>query len=599
MLVLTACGGSSGGPESASSTQPAGNDALAAVGQNTVAVTPPVIIGTSSTSTGSGSSGSAQPASLVASTSQRDAVRLANQASFGPTEALVADMRAKGREAWVMEQLSLTGRSSYRSGGSGAVHQNTTQSDFCALSPQNADPNLCWRDWYSERPLVWDFYNNVLSNADQLRQRTAFALQQIVVVSAHTVGGTYGLRNYQNRLLALALGNYRDVLRAVALSPVMGDFLNGVNNHKDAPNENFARELLQLFALGSCRLNSDGSLIGGSCQPVYDNALVRNYAYALTGWTYPPGGRSYWPCSDQGWNCRYYGADENADMVSVPANHDAVARTLLSNVTVPASRTPEQALDKVLDSLMAHPNMAPFISRQLIQHLVTSNPSGGYVQRVAAAFSAGRYAVSPEVSVGSGRKGDLAATVAAILLDAEARRAAPVNPDGKLRDPVLAMTSALRALNATVQGETLVWPGYQMQQPLFNAPSVFNFFPPDYPVPGQPGLVGPSFGVLGASTGLARLNFLSFLPWASRTSAQQYGLQLNLSPYLSDAGQPEALVDRLSNLLIGAPLPSAARSKVVAAVAGVDHWWGADWQQIRVERAAFLVLASPQAQVMR
>jgi Protein of unknown function (DUF1800) len=211
-------------------------------------------------------------------------VRLADQASFGPTEALVSSIKAQGATAWVAAQMALKA-SSYTSGMGSAVHQYTGSGEFCDGKGDN-----CWRDWSSTQPLVWDFYRNTVTKADQLRQRVAFALQQIVVINNFEVSGTYGFREYYNNLLDNAFGNYRQVLKKVALSPVMGDFLNNANNDKAAPNENFARELLQLFALGTCELASDGTLKGGTCTATYSNDVVRSYAYALTGWTYPAGG---------------------------------------------------------------------------------------------------------------------------------------------------------------------------------------------------------------------------------------------------------------------------------------------------------------------
>jgi uncharacterized protein (DUF1800 family) len=283
----------------------------------------------------------------------------------------------------------------------------------------------CWRDYYSAEPLVRDFYRNAVGGSDQLRQRVALALQQILVVSDREVSGTYGLRRYQQLFLDLAFDNYREVLRRVALSPVMGDYLDHANNDPTAPNENFARELLQLFSLGTCLLQPDGSLQTGTCQPTYDNATVRAYAYALTGWTYPAGGSTRWGCWPQGSNCTYYGGD----MVALPARHDKEARSLLSGRNKAASSTPVQALDTVLDSLMEHPNMAPFIGRQMIQALVTSNPSPAYVERVALAFSTGSFVANGR-SFGQRQRGDLAATVAAVLLDAEARGDTPP-PSGR------------------------------------------------------------------------------------------------------------------------------------------------------------------------
>lgn len=537
-------------------------------------------------------------ATLVSPTTQLDAVRLANQASFGPSEALVAEIRNKGRKSWVVEQLGLS-ESAYVLGGNGAIHQNTSTSEFCDLPAQAAVKanGTCWRDWYTERPLAWDFYRNAIGKKDQLRQRVALALSQIAVVSANTVTATYGLRNYQNKLLELSFSNYRDVLRAVALSPVMGDYLNGVNNDKAAPNENFARELLQLFSLGPCLLNADGELANNRCDPVYDNTQVRNYAYAMTGWTFPAGGATHWGCPT-GWNCRYYGGD----MVSRSAFHDTAQRTLLAGVTVPAGSSAESALDKVLDSLMAHQNIAPFISKQLIQHLVTSNPSAAYVNRVADAFRNGRFQVSGSATVGTGRKGDLSATVAAILLDAEAQRTTALAGDGRLREPAMLIPAVFRALNGVSDGQEIWWWGVMLQQPVFNAPSVFNFFPPDYPVPGT-SVVGPAFGVFSANTGLTRLNFLTSVLWWSHTPDTTTpalpdgtnGQRINLTPFESDATQPDVLVDRLSAFLIGRQLPAAARAKVIEAVAA----YNTSERTLRVKQAAYLVLASPQFQVLR
>lgn len=537
-------------------------------------------------------------AALVLPTSQLDAVRLANQATFGPSETLVAEIRKKGRRSWVVEQLGLS-ESAYVLGGNGAIHQNTSAGEFCDLPAQAAAKanGTCWRDWYTERPLAWDFYRNAIGKKDQLRQRVALALSQIAVVSANTINATYGLRNYQNRLLELSFGNYRDVLRAVALSPVMGDYLNGVNNDKAAPNENFARELLQLFSLGPCQLTAEGELANNRCDPVYDNTQVRNYAYALTGWTYPAGGSTHWGCPT-GWNCRYYGGD----MVSRSAFHDTAQRTLLAGVTVPAGSTAESALDKVLDSLMAHQNIAPFISKQLIQHLVMSNPSAAYVNRVADAFRNGRYRISSSVTIGTGRKGDLSATVAAILMDIDAQRTAPQSSDGRLREPAMLIPAVFRALNGVSDGQEIWWWGVMLQQPVFNAPSVFNFFPPDYPVPGT-AIVGPAFGVFSANTGLTRLNFLTSVLWWSHAPDtttpplpdNTNGQRINITTFEADAADPAVLVDRLSAFLIGQPLPAAGRTKVIEAVSA----YNASERTLRVKQAAYLVLASPQFQVLR
>lgn len=527
------------------------------------------------------------------------ATRLAHQASFGPTTTLVHSMASQGPEAWLRGQLSATG-SRYGSGGGSDVHRwADANSSYC-----DARGTTCWRDNFSAEPLLWDFYRNALSQPDQLRQRVAYALQQILVVSDREVSGTYGLRNYQNLLLGSAFGNYGALLKQVAKSPVMGDYLNNANNSKTAPNENFARELLQLFSLGTCLLNADGSLQGGRCQPVYDNQMVREYAYALTGWTYPSGGTSPWGCWPAGANCRWY----EGDMLPLASLHDSAARSLLSGQALASGHSADQALDTVINSLLGHPNMAPFIGRQLIQHLVTSNPSSAYVARVSAAFTAGRYA-APNGAIGSGSRGDLAATVAAVLLDDEARLSASGASGsryGKLREPALYMTSVLRALGGVSDGEALSWWwGGSLNQHLFKPPTVFSYFPPDYPLPGLAGLQGPSFALHNASTALGRLNYLHYLLfWGGTTAANSgvpspLGTQVDLNPFLTDAADPAALVDRMAMLALGAPLPSNARSKVIEAVTAFNANTSSTWQLNRVRQAAYLVFASPHYQLQR
>ncbi len=535
------------------------------------------------------------PATTPAPMSQADAVRLADQATFGPTEALVSGIRTRGASAWVAEQMALR-TSSYTSGMGGEIHQYTGSGEFCTGRGAN-----CWRDYYSTEPLVWDFYRNAITQPDQLRQRVAFALQQIVVVNSLDVSGNYGFRNYHNVLLREAFGNYRQVLKKVVLSPVMGDFLNNANNDKDAPNENFARELLQLFSIGTCELNTDGTLRGGACTATYSNDTVRAYAYALTGWTYPPNGATSYGCWPVDANCRYYGGANDGDMVPVARYHDTAARPLLNGYALTAGHTAPAALETVLDSVMTHPNTAPFIGKQLIQHLVSSNPSPAYVSRVAAAFTSGRYQ-----TFGSGQRGDLAATVAAVLLDAEARGDSVARTAGKLREPVHMFTGVLRGLNGASDGEALSWWwGETMRQHVFRAPSVFNFYPPDYPVAGT-ALVGPTFGIHNANTALSRLNFLTYLLDWGGTPANQSGVPnpqgtaVNLSAFTADATDAGVLVDRISMLALGRSLPTAARSEVVRATA----WWTStndptNWRVNRVKTAAFLVYGSPHYQIQR
>ena len=576
-LVLAACGGGRG-------TDAGSPDAQGAQGSGASSSAAVIIDGRKTALANA-------PGATNTTTTQRDAVRLADQASFGATEALITAIRGQGVEPWLAAQFAATG-STYASGGGHDIHVNDN-GDFCATRGNN-----CWRDWYSTDPLVWDFYRNAMTQGDQLRQRVAFALAQIVVVSGVEVSGTYGFRNYHNMLLANAFGNYREVLRRVTLSPVMGEYLDHVNNNKRYPNENFARELLQLFAIGTCRLNADGTLETGRCVPTYDNDVVRNYAFALTGWTYPAGGSTVWGCWPTGANCAYFGGD----MVGVASRTDNLARSLLSGVNVPATRTATQALNLVLDSLMNQPSMAPFIAKQLIQHLVKSNPTPGYVQRVSAAFNTGRYQGLTR-SFGGGTKGDLTATVAAVLLDAEARTSAAPLVAEKLREPVLMVTGVLRALNGASDGAALGWWwGETLRQHIFRSPSVFNFYSPSYPVAGTP-LVGPAFGIYNVNTAFSRLNYLNqLLHWGGMSADTSIpgatGTQVNLSAFEADAADATLLVNRLANLATGGRMTSSAKSNIVTAVNAWTSAQSSSWRTERVRTAAYLVFASPAYQVL-
>lgn len=594
MLLAALLAGCGGGTDTATETSDTGATPQAAARAAAAGTGAAQAAAGAVTVTGNGSSLAAIPEKF-----RLDATRLAQQATFGPTEALVQEIRTTTPAKWVAAQMALS-TSRYRSGQTDAIDKHTSSTSFCEL-PANSGPN-CWRDWYSSEPLLWDFYRNAVSQPDQLRQRVAFALGQIVVVSNVEVSGTYGFRYYHNMLLDQAFGNWRELLRRVVRSPLMGDYLNHVNNDKLLPNENFARELLQLFSVGPCLLQRDGTLTGGRCTAVYGNDTVREYAYALTGWTYPAGGSTPWGCWPTGANCPYLGGD----MVPAPTFRDTAARTLLSGITVSANASATGALDRVLDSLMAHPNMGPFVGSRFIRHLVKSNPSPQYVSRVAAAFDAGRF-TSDGITFGTGQKGDLAATVAAVLLDTEARDLPSWENarGGHLREPALMMAGVLRALNGTTDGDALSWWwGSLLRQHVFRSPTVFNFYPADYPVAGTT-LLGGEFGIHNANTALERLNYLTYLlewggsdPDPSRPDA--VGTRVDLAPFRSLASTPDKLVDNLSLLAIGRVLAPTPRAKVLEAV----NWWTSKnapttWQDERVATAAFLVFASPDYQIQR
>jgi uncharacterized protein (DUF1800 family) len=378
---------------------------------------------------------------------------------------------------------------------------------------------------------------------------------------------------------------------AVTLSPVMGDYLDMVNNNKanpaagTAPNENYAREILQLFTIGLWRLNPDGTLVldaAGKPIPTYDIEEIEGFAATFTGWTYPtlPGV----PARNN--NPRNY----LGDMRPVAANHDFRSKPLLDGVTSPANLTVEQDLAFAHRNIFNHRNVGPFIGKQLIQKLVTSDPTPGYVARVAAVFA----------NNGAGIRGDLRAVIRAILTDPEARGARKIDPGyGKLAEPVLWMTSVARAFGARTDGVYFRAQSAALGQFVFYPPSVFNYYPPDYVVPGTDA-TGPEFGIQTTSTAIARANFANALVFNAQIArdASVYGSTgsaLDFTGWQYLAPNAGALADRLDRELLAGRMSPAMRSAVIAAVNAVP----ATDTLGRVRTAAWLVVTSPQFQVER
>lgn len=510
---------------------------------------------------------------------QADATRLLEQATFGPTDALVAHVQAIGAQAWLNEQFAAP-TSQYPV----LPYAPTGPNTFCAT---NTNPN-CLRDNYTMFLVQNAFFKNALTGPDQLRQRVAFALSQIFVTSGIEVNFAYGMAQYQQMLLDNAFGNFQDLLTKVTLSSVMGNYLNMVNNDKAkgmaSPNENYAREVMQLFSIGLWELSADGTQLldaQGAPIPTYAQDTVAGFATLFTGWTYPllPGTpqKNHNPKNFLG------------DMVAVSANHDSGAKTLLDDTVDAAGKSMASDLAFAMQDITQHPNVGPFIGKQLIQKLVTGNPSPQYVARVSAAFD----------NDGTGVRGDLKAVITAILTDSEARGDVKTDPGyGRLREPVLFMTGAARALGTASDGAYFGQQAKSLAEDVFNAPSVFNYYPPTYVVPGT-AVLGPEFAIENASTTINRYNFantfafgtippLSTLPGATGTQPHWAALQ-------SLAANPANLVGELNNLLLHGTMPSAMQSTLLSAIALVP---AADLLT-RAKTAFYLTVTSPQYQVER
>jgi uncharacterized protein (DUF1800 family) len=428
------------------------------------------------------------------------------------------------------------------------------------------------------------FFLNAIAGGDQLRMRTAFALNNLWVVSANTITDPLGYTNYMRTLDQDALGNYLNVMTDVTLTPAMGNYLNMVNNDAPPPgehaNENYAREFMQLFTLGLNQLNPDGTPVldaNGNPIPTYTQNDVMAMGRVLTGWTFPvtPG------MSPQNHNPGYYGGP----MVPVEGLHDSGSKTLLGQ-TIPAGQTAEADLAAAFNIVFNHPNIGPFVATQMIEHLVTSNPSPAYVQRVATAFNTGSFD-----GYGSGKRGDMQATIAAILLDPEARRGdnpmSAVPTDGKLREPVVMIVSIARAFHAQTDAASLAGFSDSMEDDVFNAGSVFNFFPPTNPIAGTT-LNGPEFAIFDTNSSLARMNFINSVAYGSLGS----NTTLDFSGLVS-AGSPDQMVAWLDVLFLHSSTPAQMKQIILTALASLDP---SDTTG-QAQAAAYLYLSSSMYQV--
>lgn len=548
--LLAACGGSSSGGTAATSSPPV--------------VTPPPL-------------------------ASADAARLLEQATFGVTASDLTHVQSVGIDAYINEQLAYA--PTQYTGFAYTPHTAPAGCKSDGSKPPDAS-SLCARDQYTPFQVQRAFFTHALNNPDQLRQRVAFALSQIMAVSSVEIYEAYGLADYQNVLLRDALGNYRTLLEDVTLSPTMGHYLDMANSDETnpqtgtVPNQNYAREVLQLFSIGLVALNPDGTQqldASGAPIPTFDGATIDGFASVFTGWTYPPlsGANSQWanPINLEG------------TMVAFPEHHQAGTKALLNGYTVPANQTPAQDLANALDNIFNHPNVGPFISQRLIQHLVTSNPSPAYVARVAAIFA----------NNGQGVRGDLGAVVRAILTDPEARGVLPATSIfGHLREPALFITSALRSLGGQSDGVLLRSASSAMGQPIFSPDTVFSFYPPSYQIPGTQTLA-PEFGIQNAATALARANFINTVIMRAGatpdpTVTGSTGTTINLAP-LATTGSNAALIAQLNQTLMHGSLPGDASNIIVTAA---DSAAASSTDPLAAARAAsYLFLTSAQYQVER
>jgi uncharacterized protein (DUF1800 family)/fibronectin type 3 domain-containing protein len=473
------------------------------------------------------------------------AARFLRSASWGPTQATIDRVKLIGIPAYIDEQI--------------------------AAAP-SVFPDTLFANIPDVEPTQEHFFRLTLTGQDQLRQRVAFALHKILVVSAVKVDDagaivTY-LRIFQNR----AFGNFLDVLKDVTLNPAMGHFLDMVNNRKAAggvqPNENYAREVMQLFSLGLTTLNLDGTpQLDAQNRPIptYGETDVTELARVLTGWTYNDG-KTGAPLES------VFTANFLLPMEPVVKYHDTGIKTILGQ-TIPANGTAQQDLDQALGIIFNHPNVGPFISKQLIQQLVTSNPSPNFIRAVATVFN----------NDGAGVRGNLQAVVKAILTNPEAQLGTP--NAGKLKEPALFMTSIVRPLGASVVDHPFISDSSEeMGQKIYFPGSVFSYFSPNFRTAG---ILAPEFQIFTTVTATSRANFIARLI----TGGFGADVTLDLTPFTSIANDAAALADKVNLLFLGGQMSSNLRTQIITAASVTTN------TTERTRTALYLALVSNEFQV--
>ncbi|AXC12922.1 hypothetical protein ACPOL_3639 [Acidisarcina polymorpha] len=514
-----------------------------------------------------GGAGPQTQEAIVSPISATAAARILDQTTFGPTAALIGHVQQKGVAAWLEEQFNTP---------------MTSLADVPLPTPVYCiDADICAES---------EWWRAVLTGNDQLRQRVAFALSELFVVSTNNVEGR-GITNYANIFANDAFGNWSTIMRDVTLSPAMSIYLNMLNSRKaigtQIANENFARENMQLFNLGLYLLNQDGSQqLDGSGNPIptYTEAEVQAFARIFTGWTFanPDGSIP----GDLIGTANYY-----HPLVPIERWHDTSAKTLLNGEPVNAGQSAEQDLAQGLANVFEHPNLPPFVCTQLIKHLVTSNPSPGYISRVAAVF----------INNGNNVRGDMKAVLTAILTDPEARAgdSEPAVDGGHLREPILWMTAVMRGLGVVSidpndDYHRLSDYSLALSEVPYSASSVFNFYPPSYtiadPLVTNARLSAPEFALENTGSVMDRLTLADHL---LNNRIISFNVDLSAtSPLGHLASNPDALIDRLSLIFLHANIDSYSHTTIKNAISSLK-----DMSQ-RVRIAAFLVIGSSSYKIL-
>ena len=546
-------------------------------------------------------------------TPQQLASRFLQQATLGATMVEINSVASLGIEGWINAQLN--------------VPKTVTETYMRqAIAPVFSVEGS---SFLGMMPFRWAWWQAVMTGQDQLRQRVAMALSEIFVISTRTdllEDSSLAVGYFYDLLITHAFGNFRDLLMDVTLSPAMGYYLSHAGNRKSDPSvnrfpdENYAREVMQLFSIGLFELNQDGTRkLDGNGEPIptYDNSVISEFAKIFTGMTYAPSAMSLEddgtdPNTEDGFVFLEIWEDNaTLPMQMYEQFHELGEKRLLNGVVVPSGQSGMQDVNDAIDNLFNHANVGPFIGRLLIQRLVKSHPSNAYIGRVAAAFN----------NNGSGVRGDMQAVIKAILLDDEARSTSFINDaqHGMLREPFIRYTHLCRAFEAKNEGgENLFYNsaeeiGEELGQYPFASPSVFNFFSPDFKPLGPlqtAGINGPEFQIMTSVSAIKRINFwdsaindgfLMLMPDGTQSAEEQFpfvsDVVLDLAPYLAMQGDVNALIGRIDLLLTYGTLSSSMRNIMVTALNGLYSAEG-DWGDV-VRFAIYLFMSCPEYAILK
>jgi uncharacterized protein (DUF1800 family) len=537
--------------------------------------------------------------------------RLLTQATFGPTTEDIDALTGTSAANWLVREFAKPA----------SLNLNWVVSYMGVSTSRTVDGYI--NDRGAAAP-THSFWINAITADDQLRQRVAYALSQIIVVSHNeTASATYNrpraVAYYQDILTRNAFGNYRDILEEITYSPAMGLYLTYYQNQKEdpatqrMPDENYAREIMQLFTIGLNELNHDGTVkTGADGQPIptYDNADVTGLAKVFTGLSLNSSGffDSIWDVPE---------SLQSTPMKMFPAYHSTSEKSFLGT-TIPAGTSGTQSIEIALDTLFQHPNLGPFISRQMIQRMVTSDPSPAYVDRVATAFETGRYTLPDGTPIGDGRRGNMQTLVAAILMDAEARAPEMLAFDtfGKIREPAIRFAQWARAFDASAVTPQDSFDPYDLTtradlgQSPYESPSVFNFYRPGYVAPGSvsgaAGMTVPELQITNSATLVGYANFMAHFAFAEALNGNAQHSSSFIPNYTDEralANDPAALVNHLDLLLASGQLTDATKNNIVQTVQAIpltnENAFNYDGPLTRIGTAVLMVMTSPEYLVQR